>query len=95
MAQRTRRIESGQQKVIGVNVFVETAESPLGGDGNILKVDHAVEQQAIDELAKWRTSRDQAAVGAALDELRRAARDGDNIMPPSIALAKAGGTTGE
>ena len=95
MAARTRRIESGEQKVIGVNDFVETAESPLGGENNIMKVDHAVEQQAIDELVRWRSSRDQAAVDAALDELRRAATDGDNVMPPSIALAKAGGTTGE
>ena len=53
MAARTRRIESGEQKVIGVNDFTETAESPLGGDNNIMKVDHAVEQQAIDELASW------------------------------------------
>jgi (2R)-ethylmalonyl-CoA mutase len=95
MAARTRRIESGEQKVIGVNDFVQTAESPLGGENNIMKVDHAVEQQAIDELAAWRSNRDQAAVDAALDELRRAATDGDNMMPPSIALAKAGGTTGE
>ena len=95
MAARTRRIESGEQKVIGVNEFVETAESPLGGENNILKVDHAVEQQAIDELDVWRSNRDQAAVDAALDELRRVATDGDNVMPASIALAKAGGTTGE
>jgi (2R)-ethylmalonyl-CoA mutase len=95
MAARTRRIESGEQKVIGVNDFVETAESPLGGDGNILRVDHAVEQQAIDELAQWRATRDQSAVDEALRELRRAAAEGDNVMPPSIALAKAGGTTGE
>ncbi len=95
MAARTRRIESGEQKVIGVNDFVETAESPLSGENNIMKVDHAVEQQAIDELAAWRSRRDQAAVDAALDELRRAATEGDNVMPPSIALAKAGGTTGE
>jgi (2R)-ethylmalonyl-CoA mutase len=95
MAARTRRIESGEQKVIGVNDFVETAESPLGGENNIMKVDHAVEQQAIDELATWRSRRDPAAVDTALDELRRAATEGDNVMPPSIALAKAGGTTGE
>jgi (2R)-ethylmalonyl-CoA mutase len=95
MAARTRRIESGEQKVIGVNDFVETAESPLAGENNILKVDHAVEQHAIDELEAWRSNRDQVTVDAALDELRRAATDGDNIMPASIALAKAGGTTGE
>ncbi len=95
MAERTRRIESGEQKVIGVNDFVETAESPLSGENNIMKVDHAVERQAIEEIAEWRAERDQAAVDAALDELRRCASDGTNIMPASIALAKAGGTTGE
>ncbi|MGA9277737.1 protein meaA [Ilumatobacter sp.] len=95
MAARTRRIESGEQKVIGVNDFVETTDSPLDGENNIMKVDHTVEQQAIDELALWRAERDQAAVDDAIDELRRVATDGDNVMPASIALAKAGGTTGE
>ncbi|MFT6292867.1 MAG: (2R)-ethylmalonyl-CoA mutase, partial [Ilumatobacter sp.] len=95
MAARTRRIESGEQKVIGVNDFTETAESPLGGENNIMKIDPAVEQETIDGLTEWRTARDQAAVDAALDELRRAAQEGDNVMPASITLAKAGGTTGE
>ncbi|MFN3256062.1 MAG: protein meaA [Ilumatobacter sp.] len=95
MATRTRRIESGEQTVVGVNDFVETAESPLGGENNILKVDHAVEQQVIDSLQVWRSQRDQAAVDAALAELRRVAESDDNVMPASIALAKAGGTTGE
>jgi len=95
MAARTRRIESGEQKVIGVNDFVETAPSPLGGENNILKVDHAVEQEAIEEIRAWRADRDHAAVDAALHELRRAAAEGDNVMPASIALARVGGTTGE
>ncbi|MFT6762833.1 MAG: (2R)-ethylmalonyl-CoA mutase, partial [Candidatus Aldehydirespiratoraceae bacterium] len=95
MAARTRRIESGEQKVIGVNDFTETAESPLGGENNIMKIDPAVEQETIDGLTEWRAARDQAAVDAALNELRRAAQEGDNVMPASITLAKAGGTTGE
>ena len=95
MAARTRRIESGEQIVVGVNQFVESAESPLGGDGNILKVDPSVEQTIVADLVEWREKRDQADVDAALDALRRAAESGDNVMPPSIALAKAGGTTGE
>jgi ethylmalonyl-CoA mutase len=95
MAARARRIEGGEQTVVGVNDFIETAESPLGGENNILKVDHGVEQQAIDELAAWRSQRDQQAVDDALAELRRATAEGDNVMPASIALAKAGGTTGE
>lgn len=95
MAARTRRIESGEQKVIGVNDFVETAESPLGGDDNIMKVDPALEQQTKDSLVEWKANRDQAVVDAALVELRRVATTDENVMPASIALAKAGGTTGE
>jgi (2R)-ethylmalonyl-CoA mutase len=95
MAERTRGIESGEQVVIGVNKFTETAPSPLGGEGSILKVDRQVEAATIAEVQAWRGGRDAYAVAAALDELKRAAVDGDNIMPPSIALAEAGGTTGE
>ncbi len=95
MATRFRRIETGEQVVVGVNEFVETADSPLGGEGSILKVDPGVERQLRTELAEWRSARDQAAVETALADLRRAAENGDNVMPPSIALARAGGTTGE
>ena len=95
MAERTRRIESGDQVVVGVNRFTETEPSPLGGEGSILTVDPQLEAAAITALERWRTDRDQAAVDAALDELRRAAAGSDNVMPPSISLAKAGGTTGE
>jgi (2R)-ethylmalonyl-CoA mutase len=95
MAERTRRIETGDQVVVGVNKFTETTDSPLGGDGNILKVDPAVEAETIADTNAWRASRDNAAVEAALRELRHAASEGLNIVPPSIALAKAGGTTGE
>jgi len=96
MAERTRRIESGEQIVVGVNRFTETAESPLGGDGNnILIVDPAVEQHTIDDVVAWRAARDNNAVAAALQTLRDAAKSDENIMGPSIALAKAGGTTGE
>jgi (2R)-ethylmalonyl-CoA mutase len=95
MAERARRIESGEQVVVGVNRFTETEPSPLGGDGAILRVDPAVEAEMIADVQAWRAARDGAAVEAALDALRRAAREGDNVMPPSIALARAGGTTGE
>ncbi|CAB4322870.1 MAG: protein meaA [Actinobacteria bacterium] len=93
--ERVRRIESGDQKVVGVNSFTETAESPLGGEENILRVDSAVEALTITELEQWRASRDNAAVAAAIDELRRVAQSDENIMAASIALAHAGGTTGE
>lgn len=95
MAERTRRVESGDQIVVGVNRFTESESSPLGGEGNIVKVDPDVERQMIDDVRAWRAARDETAVRTALDDLRRAAESDRNIMEPSIALAKAGGTTGE
>jgi (2R)-ethylmalonyl-CoA mutase len=100
-AERVRRIESGEQQVVGVNCFTETAVSPLTADGgaeNILKVDPTVEAELQADVAAWRSGRDGALVGRALDELRRVAKDNGpaaNIMEPTIALAHAGGTTGE
>ncbi len=95
MADRTRRIESGDQVVVGVNRFTETEPSPLGGEGSILRVDPNVEAETIADVEKWRANRNDGEVRAALDALRRVAVSGENIMPASIALARAGGTTGE
>jgi len=93
---RLEAIESGQQTVIGVNKFLESESSPLtGGIDAILTVPHEVEAEQIERLTAWRASRDAKAVEAALKDLRAAAKEGRNIMPPSIACAKAGVTTGE
>ena len=59
MAERTRRIESGEQTVVGVNGFTETAPSPLGGDGHILTVDPAVEAEMVADVRAWRAARDE------------------------------------
>jgi (2R)-ethylmalonyl-CoA mutase len=95
MAERTRRIESGEQVVVGVNRFTEALPSELGGTEAILRVDPAVEAEMIADVERWRSARDQRAVEAALAELHRCATSDDNVMPASIALARAGGTTGE
>jgi (2R)-ethylmalonyl-CoA mutase len=95
MAERTRRIESGEQTVVGINAFTETAASPLGGEGAILTVDPAVAAEMATDVAAWRANRDQAAVDAALDDLRRAAASDLNVMPATLQLARLGGTTGE
>ena len=95
MAARTRRIENGEQIVVGVNSYVESAESPLGGTDNIMIVDPAVEAEMIADVNAWRVSRDNARVEAALAHLRSAAETDENIMEASIELAIAGGTTGE
>ncbi len=96
--ERIRRIEAGEQIVVGINKYPETEPSPLTADaeGGILVVDPAVEAQQIQALQRWRAERDQAAVDAALAELARAAGDDSvNIMPATIAAARAGATTGE
>ncbi len=93
--ERMRRLETGDLKVVGVNCFTETADSPLDSAENILQVDPAVQGQMIEDVEAWRADRDAGAVAAALDELRRVAGTDENIMPATIALAKAGGTTGE
>jgi len=93
---RLESIERGEQVVVGVNKFVETEASPLStGEGSILTVPHEVEAEQIERLNAWRATRDQDAVRSALKELRAAAAEGRNVMPPSIAAAKAGVTTGE
>ncbi len=94
-ADRMRRIERGDLTVIGVNRFAETEVSPLGGSGSILKVDPSVQAEMIADVQAWRSNRDSGAVTRALRDLEAAARSDANIMGPTIALAHAGGTTGE
>lgn len=95
--ERLRRIEEGEQVVVGVNKFRETAESPLGGGGAdaILQVDEAAERDQVESLQAFRAERNAADAEAALEGLKDAARGSDNIVPASIRCAHAGVTTGE
>jgi (2R)-ethylmalonyl-CoA mutase len=94
--ERVRRIEAGEQIVVGVNRWTETEVSPLSaGEGAVLSVDSGIEAEQVERLKAWRAARDGKAAKKALAELERAAREGRNVMEPSIACAKAGVTTGE
>src|ERR1700745_1137848 len=96
--ERWRRIESGDLTILGMNRFEATEPSPLtaDADGGILVVDPEVETEQKAALQRWRSERDQAAVDDALAELARVARaTSENIMPATIAAARAGVTTGE
>jgi (2R)-ethylmalonyl-CoA mutase len=96
--ERWRRIESGELTVVGMNKFTSTESSPLTADaeGGILRVDPQVEAEQREALERWRSERDQAAVDQALQELARVARqEHENIMPATVAAARAGVTTGE
>jgi (2R)-ethylmalonyl-CoA mutase len=96
-SKRLSAIEAGEQIVVGVNKFTESAPSPLldQGDGGIMTVDPKAEADQIERLKAWRAARDDKAARAAMAELEAAARQGRNIMEPSIKAAKAGVTTGE
>ncbi|WP_244176612.1 protein meaA [Thioclava sediminum] len=95
-AARINRIEAEETIVVGVNRWQQGEPSPLtAGDGGIMVVDPAVEQEQIDRLNAWRAERDEAAVQDALAQLKADAKAGKNIMEASIAAAKAGATTGE
>ena len=93
---RIARIESGETTVVGVNRWKDAAPSPLtAGDGSVMASDPTAEADQIARLTAWKAKRDAPAVKAALAALRSAAQDGSNIMPASIAAARAGVTTGE
>ena len=95
-SERLAKIESKETTVVGVNRWTEAAPSPLtAGDGSIMVADADAERDQIERLTAWRGQRDDAAVKTALTALREAAKSGTNIMPASIAAAKAGCTTGE
>ena len=95
-AERIGRIETRETVVVGVNRWTEAAPSPLtAGDGSIMQADPEAEADQIARLTAWRAARDSAAVARALDALRQAAATGANVMPASIAAARAGVTTGE
>jgi len=95
--ERLRRIEHGEQIVVGLNKYQDTEPSPLqqGADGGILTVDPDAEAQQREAVEQWRAARDQGPVDAALAELARVAEGDENIMPATIAAAQAGATTGE
>ncbi|HEU4379890.1 MAG TPA: protein meaA [Hyphomicrobiaceae bacterium] len=95
-SERLGKIESGEQVVVGVNRWTETEPSPLAtGSKAIEAVDPAIEAEQIERLVAWRKERKAKSVKSALAELERAAKEGANVMEPSIACAKAGVTTGE
>jgi len=97
LAERRRRMETGEDVVVGVNRFTETEPNPLTADieTSILTVDPGAEQAAVAAVRRWRAERDQAEVTVSLDQLRDAAKTEQNLMPATLRCARAGVTTGE
>ena len=96
-AERRRRLESGDEVIVGVNAFTTTEGSPLTADLDtaIQRVDPVVEERAIIALDEWRAQRDPISVEAALKRLVADAGEGVNLMDASLECARAGVTTGE
>ena len=96
-AERRARIEAGDDIVVGVNAFVETEPSPLTSevDGSVQVADPDAEQSACRSVAAWQADRDDSEVATALQRLGDDATSGVNLMPATLAAARAGATTGE
>jgi (2R)-ethylmalonyl-CoA mutase len=96
-AARRARIESGEEKIVGVNIYETTEPSPLTADldGAIMAADPAAEQSALTSVAEWKAQRDEAEVAAALARLAADAKTDANLMTATLAAARAGATTGE
>jgi (2R)-ethylmalonyl-CoA mutase len=95
-SERIARIEAGETVVVGVNKFETGEPSPLtSGPEAIMVADADAEADQVARLVAWREARDETAVNAALEDLRRACAEGRNVMQPSLAAARAGATTGE
>jgi (2R)-ethylmalonyl-CoA mutase len=95
LAERRRRIEAGEEIVVGVNRFESTEPSPLEGDGAIETIKPEVEQEAIEAITQWRAQRNESEVDKALELLTAAARTDANLMDATLECARAGVTTGE
>jgi ethylmalonyl-CoA mutase len=96
-ARRRAAIEEGSQVIVGVNKFDTTEPSPLTADldAAIQTADPQAEAAALESLRAWKEQRDQAEVDEALAALAAAAKGSENLMPSTLAAARAGATTGE
>ncbi|GAA2658519.1 protein meaA [Streptomyces vastus] len=96
-AERRARIESGREKIVGVNVFETTEPNPLTADLDtaIHTADPTVEERVVRALGEWRDARDHARAGAALERLKETAAGTGNLMEATLECARAGVTTGE
>ena len=95
LSQRSYEIESGTRRIVGVNCYEETEESPLSVDESIQKVDENVARAKIDSLVRYKHDRNQKTVKSKLEKLKETATNSENIIPISIECALAGITTGE
>ncbi|MFF0624274.1 protein meaA [Streptomyces sp. NPDC004296] len=96
-AERRARIESGEEKIVGVNCFEGTEPNPLTADLDtaIMTVDPANEEGVVRALGTWRDNRDELRAQEALSALKKAAAGDTNLFPATLECARAGVTTGE
>ncbi|MFB9905892.1 protein meaA [Allokutzneria oryzae] len=97
LAERRRRVEAGEDVVVGLNKFDTTEPSPLQAEGAkaIETIDPRVEREASEAVRAWRANRDASTVDESLRGLREAAKTGANLVTATVSCARAGVTTGE
>jgi methylmalonyl-CoA mutase, N-terminal domain len=84
-------VETGEQKIVGVNAFAEQNEEPI----EVLEIDESAQRHQLEKLAQLRSRRDNQAVAQRLDALRRAAEGNENTMPFILDAVRAYATAGE
>ena len=95
LSKRSQEIENGSKKIIGVNAFTETEESPIGANESIQKVDENLVKKTIDSLIEYKKNRDQKKVNESLSNLKKSVAASENIMEATIECVVNGVTTGE
>ena len=89
--QYQKRLESGQEVVVGVNRFSGERDEPI----EVLEISPEVEKRQVEKLQQLRGSRDSHQVTRALDQVRRAAEGKENLMPAIISAVESYATVGE
>ncbi|MCG6146231.1 protein meaA [Leptospira bandrabouensis] len=95
--ERLSKINSNELVIVGKNKWTDGIKSPLmtDSDGGIFKVDPKSAEQTLNVLAEAKSRRNADLAKKSIEDLKKAAKEGKNLMPFSIACAKALVTTGE
>jgi methylmalonyl-CoA mutase N-terminal domain/subunit len=86
-----KRVESGEEIVIGVNRYTAAADSPPP----IFRVDESLRAERAERLRALRAARDSTAVGRALAAVEAAAHSDANLLPPILEAVERRATLGE
>ena len=95
LSRRSKDIEDGIKKVVGVNCYTETEDSELGANEAIHKIDETTVTKKIESLINFKKNRDNSKVLDSLEKLKESVVNSQNIMDATIECVINGVTTGE